>query len=218
MAGDFVDVRRLFLVRQSMPLVNAFLLTHVPARMRASGGSEPPGQSGVIAQEFDYTPEALPQGIYAAQLATASVPEHGDTVLIRVDAGVTWFPARTAAEHLDVASIRAVTVSAALSGPKPHHVTRTFTSPALIARMASILNGRPAAPDFGLMHCPAIFVTYQLKFSPRTASSPDVVVALTGCVVDEITVNGKAQPALLGDAALDAAASQLLHIKTPYAG
>src|SRR5439155_12284823 len=77
-----------------------------------------------------------------------------------------WLPSRTAAEHLEPASIRAVTISADQLAPKPRHLIRTFTSAAVIARLAAFLNRRPPAPTAALagLSCPAPLVSFRLQF------------------------------------------------------
>ena len=70
-------------------------------------------------------------------------------------------------EELDPAGFRAVTISADQLIPRPHQVTRTFTSAAVIARLAAFLNWRlpaPAAAPAGVS-CPAPLVTFTLRFT-----------------------------------------------------
>jgi hypothetical protein len=75
----------------------------------------------------------------------------------------------------------------------PHRVTRTFTSPALIARLIGFLNGLHAAPD-GIRSCPAETVIYQLTFV--SGRVPAVVISPDDCSDIGVTVAGKTQPAL----------------------
>jgi hypothetical protein len=70
-------------------------------------------------------------------------------------------------------------------------MTRTFTSAAVIARLAAFLNGRPAAPRLALS-CPAPLASYQVRFTANGNGGPAVAVS-PGCMTDQITVNGAPQ-------------------------
>ena len=117
---------------------------------------------------------------------------HG-TTLIAAYAFATSQPVRTAAEHLDPGRFRAVTLSARELTPPQRTTTRTFTSAAVIARLAAFLNARPAAPQVAVS-CPAPVDSYQLRFAAEK-NDPAVTVS-PGCLVDQITVNGVPQPSV----------------------
>ena len=209
-AIGLVDVHRLFSLAQRPSAVQRFLLTHVPASMRRYEHGEESSPAGTQMQDVGYELRSVPDGIYRAQLVAAVVPGPGATSLLRADAGVVWFPRRTAAEHLDAASFRRVIVSARVLNPRPHTVTRVITSPAVIARLAGLLNGLPAAPGLS-MSCPAMLTTYRVKFSAGAGREPVTTATAIGCLTDQITANGKAQPALWDRSErLAAAASKLL--------
>ncbi len=211
-AIGLVDVHRLFSLPQRPSAVQHFLLTHVPASMRRYelGGDISP--AGTQLRDVGYEPRSVPGGIFRAQLVAAVVPGPGATSLLRADAEVVWFPRRTAAEHIDPASFRRVIVSARVLNPRPHTVTRVITSPAVIARLAGLLNGLPAAPGLS-MSCPAMLTTYRVKFSAGAGREPETTATAAGCLTDQITVNGKAQPALWDRSGrLVTAASKLLRV------
>jgi hypothetical protein len=139
------------------------------------------------------------------------MPSAGGATLIRADASVSWFPPRSTAEQLNAASFRSVTVTATEVIPRSRTVTRTFTSPAIIGRLAALANRLPATPypDVAAMRCLAVATAYRLEFIPG------VVVYAGGCGgSDAITVNGKEQPRLWDQGALIAAARALLHLTT----
>jgi hypothetical protein len=152
---------------------------------------------------------SLPHGINDAEAEVMMVPRGTALTLISIYVHVLWFPARTAAEHLDAADFGAVTVGAVVYGAKLHHVTRTFRSAADIAALARLLNGLPAAPDT-IQSCPS-GNTFQISFDPRTAEQAQIVVATYGCYAADITSGGVPQPALLdrGNAVASAAARLL---------
>jgi hypothetical protein len=98
-AGDAapytVELHRFILVREPAAAVQSFLLTHVPAGMTWAGDDLGSGAPNTIAVLWvGYRPRSVPSGLTNAGLGTnAMALADGDT-LIRVDAGVSWFPAR----------------------------------------------------------------------------------------------------------------------------
>ena len=152
-------------------------------------------------------------GINAVILDLAVQAHSRTTTLVGAYAFAAWLPSRTAAEHLDPASFRAVTISADQLVPRPHQVTRTFTSAAVIARLTAFLNGRPPAPTTALagLSCPAPLASITLRFTATGGQAPAVAVSAADCMVDAITVNGRQQP-LLWDTAggLESMARKLL--------
>src|SRR6266700_3646586 len=198
---------------QPMSAVHRFLLAHVPAGMRLFVNGQGSGPAGVTMQDVSYAPRSVPAGVYQAELVTVVVPGPGGTALLRADAQVIWFPPRSTAEHLGPASFRTVTISARVLNPRLHTVTRVITSPAVIVRLASLLNGLPAAPDLS-MSCPAAAATYRVAFAAGADRAPEAIVTADGCLTDQITCNGKAQPALWDRSEkLAAAARKLLRVK-----
>ena len=137
-------------------------------------------------------------GIDAVILDLAVQAHSRTTTLVGAYAFAAWLPSRTAAEHLDPASFRAVTISADQLVPRPHQVTRTFTSAAVIARLTAFLNGRPPAPTTALagLSCPAPLASITLRFTATGGQAPAVAVSAADCMVDAITVNGRQQPLL----------------------
>jgi hypothetical protein len=130
----------LFLLRQPMGTVQSFLEAHVPTGMRLSGygqsadpGGATSGQGrtadpGVTDEYVSFQPRSLPGGIYLAELDTAVVPGADGGSILRADAAVTWYPHRSAAEHVDPLRARAVRIWVQLLNPRTHTVTRTVTS------------------------------------------------------------------------------------------
>jgi hypothetical protein len=157
--------------------------------------------------------QAPKPGIDAVILDLAVQAHSRTTTLVAAYAFAAWLPYRTAAEHLESASFQAVTISADQLVARPHQVTRTFTSAAVIARLAAFLNGRPPAPTAALaaMSCPAPLVTFTLRFTATGRQAPAVVVSTADCMVDAITVSGRQQPSLWDTAGgLESMARKLL--------
>lgn len=167
----------------------AVLLAHRPfspgaGQMGSEVNSEPTGSDVLLA-----APEP---GVSAAMASVWMEPWHDGTTLIAVYGYATWLPARTAAEHLNPAGFRSITISASTIAPHPGTTTRTFTSAADIARVAAFLNARPAAPEVAVP-CPLPATSYQVSFAPKAKGGPVVNVS-SSCMTDQITVNGAAQP------------------------
>jgi hypothetical protein len=153
-------------------------------------------------------------GLDVAQLSVTLVQLASDTVLIAATAEAAWLPVRTAAEHLDPARFGSVTISA--QPWQSRLTTRTFTSQADITRLTSIINAGVPAPPSAVngMSCAPVGIVYALRFRPRTASGPSVVVTL-GCHSYGITVNGRQQPSFWDNGKLRMAAGTLLGIRYP---
>jgi hypothetical protein len=180
--------------------------------MRTYSAGQSARYGKTLAEYVSYAPKSLPAGIYSAQVAAAVVPATGGGSLLRVDAQVAWYPPRTAAEHIDPAGYRSVTLTVppGPGGTPAHALTRTFTSRAAVARLASLINGLPAMPDVA-MNCPAEPAQpYRIIFTPASARWPQVVVSPTGCLSAGVTVGRAGQPALETHGRLIAAMDRLV--------
>jgi hypothetical protein len=206
------DVHGLFLLSEPMSAVRSFLEAHLPTGMRGSGDGQSAGSSGITMESLSFEPRMLAAGINGAELDTAVVPAAGGGSLLRADAAVIWYPARSAAEQIDPGRYRAAVVSITLFNPRQHTVRRTITSGGIIARLAGLANGLHAAP-YQPANCPAIVAGYRITFVPADRPAPQVVVTPSGCMTVGVTVAGAAQPPLWGDTGLIRAASRLLHIE-----
>jgi hypothetical protein len=183
------------------------MLTRTP--LHDLGGLVPGASAGTI------LPAPEP-GLDVAELGVTLIQLSHGTVLIVATARAAWLPVRTAAEHLDPASFRSVTISA--QPWQSRVMTRTFTSQADIAGLAFIINAGVPAPlsVVAAMTCAPVAITYTLRFTPRTAAGPSVVVTLGACPhAYGITVNGRQQPSLWDNGKLRTAAGTLLGIRYP---
>lgn len=184
----------------------AVLLPHKPfneaGSMGTAGGNGPTGSSALIA-----APES---GIAAAVADVTLEPWHNGT-LIAAYGYATWLPVRTAAEHLNPRDFRSVTVTASSFIPPKGTGKRVFTSPAVIGKIAAFLNARPAAPELAIP-CPMPATEYKATFAPAVKGGRTVTAAATGCLVDQLTVNGTAQPSVWDEpGGLGKLLSSLLH-------
>ena len=205
-------VHRVFLLRQPMAAVQAFLKGHLPAGMRSLGSGQLTRSGGIGMESVSFNPRSLPAGIHSAELNTEVAPAAGGGSLVRADAAATWYPARSAAEHIDPAEYRAAVVAITMFNPRRHTVTGTVTSSRVIAWLAGLADGLHAAPDVP-MGCPALLASYRIEFVPASGRAPRVVVTPSGCLTVGVAVAGAAQPELWGDAGLIRAAKRLLHVK-----
>jgi hypothetical protein len=207
-----VDVHEVFAVPPSMAAAVSFLLAHRPAGMSLSGRGTGSDWSVVTSQDVSFSVRSVPGGTDQAELVATVVPGPHGGALVRVDVQVIWFPARSGAEYLRPAAYRAVTIAGSLMNPRPRSRTRTFTSPAVIARLARLVNGLHGAP-YQLPSCPMIDSSYRLEFT-AVHRGPAAVIKPSECLSDLVTVGGTAQP-LLWDPGnkVAAAAGRLLGLK-----
>jgi hypothetical protein len=215
---DSVDVHRVFTVHQSLTATQHYLMAHPPAGMRLSGtgrSSAPtvvpptpvpigspaqPGsmRGGALSALLDWSLRTLPAGIEMTDLTVTLVPAAGGSSLVRADAQVTWYPPRTAAEHLNASAIRNLGLSVEVLNPRPHTVRRTVTSHSVIMRLVTLLNSLHAAPRM-VLHCPAIMASYRVTLlvsAPGGRPLQSVTATPDGCGTDTFWASGKAQPPL----------------------
>lgn len=141
--------------------------------------------------------ESPEPGVDAAVVDVSVMRYSRTTTLLVVRASAAWLPVRTAAEHLDPAHIRAVTLTEVDNKVPAHRqVRRTLSSRAVMARLATLLNDlKPAVFELA-PSCPMPVADSTLKFTPANGNGNAVVVSAFGCGFDQVTVNGAAQPPL----------------------
>lgn len=184
----------------------AGLLAHTPLRQI---GTITPGARGST-----ILPAPEP-GIDVAEFGVTLVQLSSKTILIAVGADAAWLPARTPAEHLDPAAFGSVTI-AAQRWSQTRVVMRTFTVQVGIGRLTAIINAGTPAPTGVVagLHCAPVASVYILRFTPRAAGGPSVVVTLGACPhAYGITVNGRRQPSLWDDGKLRMATAALVGVR-----
>jgi hypothetical protein len=208
-----LDQHQLFALTQPMDPAAAFLAAHVPPGLSPGGTGESSSPGGVTMREVSDMVRSLPAGIAGAQLVLTVVPAASGGSLLRADAQVIWYPPRSAAEYIDPARYHVVRITVFIYGRRPHTVRKVVTSQAFIARLAEALDRMQAEPP-GAVACPADFEDYQLSFSVSTHSRPAVVVRAveSGCGGAQVTVNGRAQPALADQGAVGALVRQVVSV------
>jgi hypothetical protein len=236
-----VTLHQLWTVPAPMTTVYGFLKQHVPAGMTVSSTSQlgqaagvpehtkipagrppklqprkplgvQPGNVGtVIMASVSYQLSRLPAGVSAATLSMAVAPAGKDVSEVRADVQVIWYPPRSAAEYVPP-GMRAVTITASFVSPKPGSVTRTFTSPATVGRLAALLNGAHASTG-GTVFCTAIWVTFRLAFAAALHAAPSLVATDGGCGIVQVSALGRAQPALQAPPGLHTLLAGLMHVR-----
>jgi hypothetical protein len=192
-----LDQHQLFALAQPMDTAAAYLAAHVPAELTPGGTGESSGPDGVTMREVSDMVRSLPAGIAGAQLVLTVVPATSGGSLLRADAQVIWYPPRSAAQYIDAARYHVLSITVSVYGRRPHTVRKVVTSQAFIARLAQALDRMQAEPP-GVVACPADFEDYQVSFSVSAHSRPAVMVSAngSGCGGAQVTVDGRAQPAL----------------------
>jgi hypothetical protein len=213
----YLDQYRLFAIAQPMNSAAACLAARVPPGLSRGSTGQGAGPGGITMREVGYLARSAPAGIASAQLVLTIVPVSSGGSLLRADAQVTWYPARSAAEYLDPARYHVLSLTVTIFGRNPHTVHRIVTSQAFIARLAETLDRLQAEP-IGTTACPADFEDYQLSFSVSRQSRPAVVVSATetGCGGVGITVNGHSQPPLADYGAVGALVRQVVPVTPEF--
>ena len=209
--SDFVDLKALYRVSQSMSATYGFLLAHHPAGTMSDAYGQGTLSGTVTSQFADFTAEHLPGGIFEADLNTVIKPRRGGGSLLRADAFVAWYPSRGTARHINPAGYRAVTIR----WQHGYRVTvRTLTSRQAVVRYADLYNALHGAPDVETS-CPSAGPgmnrnDYQIVFRP-SGGQARVVVNPTNCMFVNVSIGGRQVPALYPAGALLSAAERAMH-------
>jgi hypothetical protein len=197
---DLVDKAEWFIAPGTPQSVLAWEAGHLPRRFSSSGigtGSGPGFK--VWSQSF-----SLPDipAVLDSRGLLVTVVQDGDETALRVDAQVTWQPARPATERVPAAA-HAVTVSMDIGmnqGGKQPPKPVTITDPARVRALTALINGLALFPP-GMFNCPADFgadLTLTFRAGPRAPGLAVATVDLAGCDGVDLTIGGKSQPALAG--------------------
>jgi len=192
--------------------VLAWEKAHLPHRF--SAGESGSGQDGQVVYWADgFTLPAITGVLDSRTLLVEAVTASGGKTDLRVDAQVTWIPARPATDVVPSAA-RAVTLgllansNSGLPGPV------TITKPDQVRALAALIDALPQFPP-GMYSCPGGFAgELVLTFRARPAG-PALAVAtveLSGCEAVDFTVGGKQQPRLGGPGDGRTVAAQALKI------
>jgi hypothetical protein len=217
-SDSLVDLHEFFSIPLHLLAAATFVNRHTPAGLRPNGPdlSTTSSRNGAITYQFvAFYLRSAPIGITdeSMLLVTFTHGPHGSTVA-RADAEVVWYPPRTAAEYIRPGTIGSARITASFLNPKPRRFSRVITSRHAIATLAALLNGLRAT-DNSARFCPAIDATYHVIFIGK-GGRPRVAVGATGCGLDDVAVNGKAQPPLWDPDRLIYALHKLLGLSKRY--
>jgi hypothetical protein len=185
MVPNLIDKAEFWLVKGDPQQVLAWTASHV-GRSHTSQGPESsgtaPGLDVTWAQTYAFAP--VPALEDTRELTVAVTDAGNGLTAIRVDAQVTWLPARTASEMVPAAAtavVMSVIVDGNLTRKPPRPVT--VTSPAAVRRIAAMVNALPVFPP-GPRECgPGGSATLVLTFlaAPRRKVVATALVNLEGC-------------------------------------
>lgn len=194
---DLAQATRFAVVPGSMAEVAAFLQTHRPHGVTSTtGGTGTLSDHGrVVEQTVIDTITGMPPGVANAQLLLSVAPDGSDAG-VRIDAEVTWVPAKPAAATVPFAdAVATVSLRQTLPGwrhdgppplPSPRQVT--VTAPGTVRRLRQAADGLPVRVP-GVYSCPADFGTrYIVAFARTAGARADRTFTAGSC--DDVTVTG----------------------------
>jgi hypothetical protein len=197
---DVVDKAGWWIVPGAPQSVLAWEARHLPRRFSASGTGTGSGPGFMMWNQSESLPD-VPGVLDSRGMVVTAVPDGHETA-IRVDAEVSWQPARPASEKVP-ATAQAVTISMDLGqnqGGKRPPTPVTITDPARVSELKALINGLALFPP-AMYSCPADFggdLVLTFRAGPRTPALAVATVDFGGCDSVDLTINGKSQPALAG--------------------
>jgi hypothetical protein len=197
---DVVDQAGWWIAPGAPQSVLAWEARHLPRRFSASGTGTGSGPGFRAWSQSESLPD-VPGVLDSRELVITAVPD-GDKTAIRVEAEVTWQPARPASEKVPAAA-QAVTISMDLgrnAGGRQPPKPVTITDPAKVRELKALINGLALFPP-GTYSCPAGFgddLVLAFRAGPRAPALAVATVDFTACDGVDLTIDGRSQPALAG--------------------
>jgi hypothetical protein len=198
---DLVDKAGWWIAPGAPQGVLAWEARHLPRRFSSAGGGTTYGRNIATTWSQVFSLPGIP-GVLDSRELVVLVVQDGDKTAIRVDAQVTWQPARPSSEKVPAAA-KAVTISIDpglnQGGRKPQQPV-TITDPAKVRALTALINRLTLFPP-GAFSCPADFggnLVLTFRAGPRTPALAVATVDLSGCDGVDLTIGGKPQPTLAG--------------------
>jgi hypothetical protein len=197
---DLVDKTAWWRVPGNADGVLGWETRHLPHRFAETGGAvgDPPvGGQPMYASMFSLPP--VPAVLNSRQLVVEVQYDGRGHTNIRVDAQVTWTPARSAADRVS-ASASVLTIAHVmdmnLNNPAPKSVT--LTDPARVRQIAALINALPLAQP-GTFHCPMdagamLLLTFRARPGGPVLAVADL--ATESCQVVSFALAGQPQQKL----------------------
>jgi hypothetical protein len=198
-SSDIVDDTSWWLVPGPPQTVLNWEKTHLPREFAAAGSSV----DGVPPTEWSdqYTLPPVTGVLTTRDLELEAVNAGNGQTAVRVDAVVTWEPAKPASERVP-ATAKAVTIAAVSGPPTDTRVPGpvTITAAATVDRLAALVNKLPLYPP-GQFSCPRdVGRAVRLTFTARPGGPALAVVtaSIGGCGTVAFELGGQSLPALSG--------------------
>jgi len=197
---DLVDKAEWWIAPGAPQSVLGWEARHLPHRFSAAGTGTGSGPGFTTWTRIASLPD-IPAVLDSRELVVTAVQD-GDETAIRVDAQVTWQPARPASEKIPAAA-KAVTVSLDVGlnqGGKKPPKSVTITDSATVRTLTALVNGLALFPP-GSFNCPADFggsLVLTFRAGPGTPALAVATADLSGCRGVDLTIGGKSEPALAG--------------------
>jgi hypothetical protein len=188
--------------RSSPSTVYAYLQSHLPLGARRDGEGTS-SVRGVVDEWFvsDSWP-AVKTILDSRSLNISIVALPGNRSGIRVDAQVTWLPAKPAGDRIPPgAKVVTAVLSHGLNPGERGHKPVTTTDPAKIAALRAFINQLGVVPP-GTFGCPADFGQFLTITFRKSAQDPPLAVVtadVSGCELVQVERSGHvAKPSLWG--------------------
>jgi len=203
---NLVDLYRFFVAPASPRKVDAYVRSHLPLGAAASGGYSglSTSSSQGITDEWSvaYSWPVVKTLLDARVLVISIVALPDDRSGIRVDAQVTWLPAKPAGDHVPGgAKVLTAVLSPGLNPGEPGHPPVTTTDPGKIEAIRDFVDALGVFPP-GMTNCPADFgqyVTISFRKSAHAQPFAVVVAGVSGCEGVQVQRFGHvAKPGLWG--------------------
>lgn len=198
---NLVESHRFFVTDMAAPKVAVWLRHHPTSGTRTTdyGTSHAHGRP----VEWSVTENFAPvRALFDNRALVFSIAElHGGQSAIRVDAQVTWLPAKPPGDLIGLTGAVTVSLSAGLNPGEGRHPPVTVTDPAKIAPIKHHLNALEVFPS-GTRLCPADFGQYlTISFEHEADAAPFATarVDTSGCQIVQIRRLGRiVEPPLWG--------------------
>lgn len=193
---DLVDRAAWFTAPGSPTSVLAWEKQHIPPEFTWAGNDTvgaPPVVEPAITDMYSLPP--VDDVLDSRQLLVEAVRD-GDNTAIRIDAQVTWLPARTARDEVP-ARAKAVTIT---MNPDPNHGSEklpkpaTITDPAKVRKLIALINRLPVYTP-GLRAClpdeMGASLTLTFRASPQGPPLAAATSQLSSCQFITLTIGGR---------------------------
>jgi hypothetical protein len=197
---DLLDKAGWWLAPGPPQQVLAWEAAHRPHRFSVAGTGSSSGPSRTVTIFNDIFSLPVIYGVLDWRALVVQAVADGRKTAIRVDAQVTWIPARPASEKIPAAA-QVVTISQDLGGnqgsaepPRPV----TITDPVKVRQLVALIDGLPLT-DPDEFSCPRGFgdsLTLTFRAGPGQPALAVATAELSGCPDVDFTIGGKPQPAL----------------------